>query len=265
MKIKIETSSHWYGRDGTPQYERECSTKPGQFRPTTLKDARKEGLCPSVTSIIKDTTPKPNLVAWMVEQGILAALTLPRLAGESVDQFAIRVAEDARQTSLRAADLGKRVHQAIEDWISTEAGTVDMQVAPMLGEYQKWHKENVNFVHVVEWSFCRHGYGGCTDLVADLCDGRRAVIDFKTQRRKPGEKLEAWKPEAPMQLAAYAHGVDMGKVSLLNVLISTNPDDLRIEVKDWTKERRKWTELFLAALDYWCKLKDYDPRLWEGE
>ena len=265
MKVKIESSSHWYGRDGTPQYTRPNLSKPGEFRSTTLRDARKEGLVPSVTSIISDTTPKPNLVAWKIEQAILAALTLPRLGGESVDQFAIRVAEDARETSSRAANLGTRGHRAIEDWISVGSGTSDVEIMGMLEEYAKWHNVNVKKAIYVEQPFCKHGYGGCVDLVAEMLDGTTAIIDFKTQRRKPGEKMVSYKPDHPMQLAAYAHGMDLGKVKLLNVLISTNPDDLRIEVKDWTKERRKWTELFLAALDYWCKLKDYDPRLWEGE
>ena len=258
--VKIESSSHWYGRDGTPQYQRECSTVPGAFRGTSLADARKEGLCPSVTSIIKDVTPSPRLEAWKIEQGILAALTLPKLEGESVDLFAKRVAEDARDSSSRAAKLGTRVHSAIEDWISTGAGTTDKQVAPILGIYQEWHKENIDQVHFIERPFANHGYGGCVDMVAEWGNGAMTLIDFKTQRRKVGEKMESYKPEHPMQLAAYAHGSGLGRIALANILISTNPDDLRIEVKDWTKERRKWTELFLAAFDYWCKLKDYDPR-----
>src|SRR5436190_23373532 len=47
---------------------------------STLRDARKLGLLPSVTNILGVIT-KPELTAWLQEQAVLAALTLPRLEG----------------------------------------------------------------------------------------------------------------------------------------------------------------------------------------
>ena len=78
--IKRESASHWYLPDRTPYHEVERADGSG-LRPVTLRDARKSGAYPSVTNIIS-VLAKPGLDAWRVEQGILAALTLPRLDNE---------------------------------------------------------------------------------------------------------------------------------------------------------------------------------------
>ena len=65
----------------------EMKTKPGQMRPTTVRDAKQLGLFPSVTSIIKILS-RPQLESWKQEQAVLAALTLPRKDGEPETEFA---------------------------------------------------------------------------------------------------------------------------------------------------------------------------------
>jgi hypothetical protein len=77
----------------------------GELRPTTLRDARKLGLVPSVTNIL-GVIAKPELMAWMQEQAVMAALTLPRIAGETEDSFAKRVVADSQSTRDNAADFG---------------------------------------------------------------------------------------------------------------------------------------------------------------
>jgi hypothetical protein len=56
---------HWYRQDGGPQYT--VKAKDGSDRPTTLRDARKLNLVPSVTTILK-IAAKPGLEAWKQEQ-----------------------------------------------------------------------------------------------------------------------------------------------------------------------------------------------------
>jgi len=51
-------------------------------RNTTVKDAREHGLLPSVTTIIA-CHARPALEIWKQQNAILAALTLPRIDGES--------------------------------------------------------------------------------------------------------------------------------------------------------------------------------------
>ena len=59
----------------------------GEARATTLRDARKLGLLPSVTNVL-GVINKPELVEWKMTQAVLAALTLPRRDGGGEDGFA---------------------------------------------------------------------------------------------------------------------------------------------------------------------------------
>jgi hypothetical protein len=82
----IAESLHWYDRHGRPCYE--VMSKPGVMRPTTLRDARKLNLVPSVTNIIR-CAAAPGLEIWKQQQVMMAALTLqgpqqsPRRPGSS--------------------------------------------------------------------------------------------------------------------------------------------------------------------------------------
>ena len=70
-------STHWYTRDGIPRYT--IIGANGKERNTTLRDARKEGLIPSVTTILK-VASNPVLNQWIQKQVLMAALTLPKEA-----------------------------------------------------------------------------------------------------------------------------------------------------------------------------------------
>jgi hypothetical protein len=80
-------------------------------RPVTLADARKVLALPSVTNVLA-VLAKPGLDAWKIEQGIMAALTLPRVADEPLDMFARRVVTDMGEQVERAADFGTSIHAA---------------------------------------------------------------------------------------------------------------------------------------------------------
>ena len=59
---RASESSHWYGKDGSPQYT--VLDKNGQYRATTLRDARTSNLVPSVTTVI-GAANKPSLQYWL--------------------------------------------------------------------------------------------------------------------------------------------------------------------------------------------------------
>jgi len=80
MKLFSPDAAHWYQRDGRPLHT--VLSAKGEPRPTTLRDARKLNLLPSVTNIL-GIIAKPELTAWLQEQAVMAALTLPRLPGET--------------------------------------------------------------------------------------------------------------------------------------------------------------------------------------
>src|SRR5512138_1856694 len=107
MKLFNPENAHWYRRDGEPLHSVLAAN--GELRPTTLRDARKLGLLPSVTNVL-GVINKPELVEWKMTQAVLAALTLPRQENEGEDQFAKRVVEDAQSRVRTAAEFGSAFH-----------------------------------------------------------------------------------------------------------------------------------------------------------
>ena len=103
MRLFNPENAHWYRRDGEPLHS--VPSAKGDPRPTTLRDARKLSLLPSVTNVL-GVINKPELVEWKMTQAVLAALTLPRMDGEDLGVFAKRVVEDAQSQVKGAAEFG---------------------------------------------------------------------------------------------------------------------------------------------------------------
>jgi len=259
MQLPSEGSTHWYHRDGMPCYEVPNKSKPDQMRSVTIRDARKLDLVPSVTGIL-GVVHSYKLERYLINLAMDVAVALPRLENEGDDGYKSRIIDEYQIESKKAADLGTRVHQAIEDWISEGQGTTDAEVAPMLARYQRWHNEHVGRVELIEYSFCGDGYGGRLDMAA-FVDGRYAVVDFKTQGSRPGRPMRAYEKYGP-QLAACERGAGLSSEapsSLLNVMISTT-EDRPIEIIDHTEKREECWQFFQTAFDMWRMLKRYDPR-----
>src|SRR5690606_19007491 len=190
-------SGHWYAQDGRPCYQQ--VTRGGALRGTDLRDARKLGLVPSVTTVLS-VLAKPALETWKVKQGILAALTLPRDADEPDDVYLARVLTDSKQQAIAAAEEGTRIHDACECAVKGQ---------PFQGKYQK-HVEGALaklaelFPGVTDWvaeaSFAHEsGYGGKVDLHSPSTG---IVADYKTTDEGAGStKRFHW--DQHYQLAAY--------------------------------------------------------------
>ena len=116
MIVRASESQHWYTKTGDPAYT--VKNKDGHQRPTTLRDARKLGLVPSVTTIIK-CAASPGLEAWKLQQMMLAALTLPRAPEESEESFISRIQTDSKEQAKMAAERGSEVHAALESFFET--------------------------------------------------------------------------------------------------------------------------------------------------
>ncbi len=108
-------ASHWYAQDGSPVYE-VARAKGDGMRPTTLADARKLNLVPSVTLIL-GCAAKPGLDVWKLRQMFEVAYTTPRIDGESDDDFYGRVVIESKEKARLAAERGTELHAAIEEWI----------------------------------------------------------------------------------------------------------------------------------------------------
>lgn len=255
-KILAAESCHWYKKDGTPCYEVPKAKGDGT-RPTTLADARKLDLVPSVTTILQ-CAAKPGLEVWKQQQMMMAALTLPRIAGETEQDFIKRIIEDSKDQASKAAQRGSDLHTAIErycqgkDFDASWKDHVD-KVVFTLAQYGVIHLASDR---ETEHSFAHpDGFGGKVDWHRN---SEKIIIDFKskasiTKDTKPYD-------EHAMQLAAYRVGIGLLKpVRAINVFVGV--DDKEIRVFEHTAEdlERGW-KMFDALLTYWKLSKN-----WKGQ
>ena len=100
-------SGHWYDQDGQPKYT--IIGANGKERNTTLRDAKREGFVPSVTTII-GMIAKPSLENWKIDQALKSALTLERYEDESLQSFTYRCKEDSKKIGKKAAEELSLIH-----------------------------------------------------------------------------------------------------------------------------------------------------------
>jgi hypothetical protein len=211
--IHASESQHWYTRKGEPAYT--VKSRDGTNRPATLRDARKLGLVPSVTTIIK-CAAAPALERWRRDQMMQAALTLPRLDGEAEAAWISRVWTDSGETSRKAAERGS----AVNKWMA-----------------QRWTSERA-FAHPL-------GFGGKLDLSSSI-----AVLDFKSKEFDEKSELKTW-DEQHMQLAAYREGLRMPTARGAIVYVSVTTPGLSKLIEIPEDELKRGWKMFLHLLNYW--------------
>jgi hypothetical protein len=214
-------SGHWYDKDGNPAYT--IIGKNGKERNTTVADARKLDLVPSVTTIL-GIAAKPGLNVWLQQQVLYAALTLPRLDDESEEDWLVRVMSDAKSTGRNAADRGTRMHAVLECFYRSEEPSIwpvyvietDQAVREYFGDH-KWITETS--------AASEDGFGGKVDLWSDESNG--IVIDFKTKEGTL-DKVAAYH-EHLMQLSAYRVLLGIPNARCANVFLNDRGDVKIIE------------------------------------
>jgi hypothetical protein len=239
-------SNHWYHRSGSPAYS--VIGANGKERPTTLRDARKMSLVPSVTTIIKNAA-SPGLEAWKLNQMMLAALTLPRVADEPEEEFIARIQRDSKEHAKMAAERGTNVHTAIENMYS---GVMHAEYAEhQAGVYREIEKEFGITEFQPEKAFAHaFGFGGKLDLFTPNYQDRGLVIDIKTKEFSDPSKVVGY-DEHMMQLAAYRVGVDLPDADCANVFVSVTVPGL-VVIHKWSQEdlARGWV-MFESLLKFW--------------
>lgn len=252
-------SSHWYYDDGRPAHKLPTADGSGE-RPTTLRDAKRLGLFPSVTSIL-GILAKPGLEMWKLNQVALATLRTPKTPAESEDYWCTRVRNAAFEQVEQAADLGTMIHGALELAMAGEPYAEDLR--PYVEPVLKW-KQAVG-IQIVERELRvvnrAHGFAGTTDVLFRFGRAGMGILDYKTRVTRPGEPVLAYDNQA-LQLAAYAATYwgeeNIGRVLAANVFISTTEPG-RMEVVKHEALVRDWQAFKLVA-DLWRYLKGYDPR-----
>lgn len=266
MNLIQTRASHWYQVEGgviTPAYEVPNKSKPGTMRSTTLRDARTLGLVPSVTNIL-GVLNKPALNNWRVTQGILSALTLPRIAGEGEEAFAERVVADLDAESSAARDLGTDIHDALEMWLTTQQLPTTVPAYEYVVPTALWLTDNVKTVHRTEFYVAGFGFAGRVDLDCTLNTGQRVVVDFKSQKVRNGKPV--FYDEFPLQLAAYRMGMfdgmhnwePPGLMSVIIDSITPGPPHVKIWEEGGT-HAPGYAALFEHCFNLWCYVKNYAP------
>ena len=239
-------AGHWYEKDGEPRYT--IIGANGKERNTTLRDARKHGLVPSVTTILKQIA-KPGLEIWKQKQILYSSLTIPRIEDETDDDLVARILVDSREHGKQAMEKGTEIHKWLE--LSFQGEDIPKDFAPHVLETKKQVAELTGFI-TGDWdtekSFASPlGYGGKLDL-----SNQKWVIDFKTKEFDEDAKVKDFiYPEMGMQLAAYDDGINDSGSRCANVFVSTTNPGL-VKVYEWAQEELlRSFEMFIKLLEFW--------------
>ena len=262
---------HYYNYDGDACHTQ--ATKAGaknKTRATTVADARKLKLLPSVTTVF-DVISKPFLTEWQIKEALKVAYKSPagRLEGE--EEWITYVREKASQQVGMAADLGTNVHKAIEMALNTQEWAQELKqyVLPTLDIVRGMaiHEQVSESVTVNP----EIGYAGCVDLAGWMKDADSMVdiptvpviVDFKTKKTKVGVKIDI-SETYPWQLAAY-HVSKFGKgqrelhpfaKAALVFISSTEPGRVETVWFDREQLNHAW-ECFKATHKLWCLRNEY--------
>jgi hypothetical protein len=243
---RASESNHWYTREGVPMYTVEA-VKGGQ-RNTTLRDARKLNLVPSVTTVL-NVAAKPALTQWLLNQVLLAALTLPRRDLEPEDQYIARILDDSKEQGRSAADAGTDIHASIQGFYEGKTLLDETHREHVAGCDVRLHEAFGLQSWVAEKAFSHElGFGGKCDLHSVEGDG--IVADIKTKEFDDPKKVEGY-DEHLMQLSAYRVGLGIPNARCANVFVSRSVKGL-VVVKEWSQEdlARGW-DMFQHLLAFW--------------
>jgi hypothetical protein len=296
-----EKSAHWYARDGAACHTQPTKSKTAKnpTRPTTITDAKAQGLLPSVTTIIS-ILDKPQLQDWKNEQVAKSGLALcRRLLGfdltvedeieqqrditilrdatpEGDEMLMGRIIDAAFQQVEDAKDAGEEIHAAAALALAgleydEDAGVflpelklsfpMKTFIKPVL-QFVDAHEIVVtgNEVRVVN---LREGYAGTADLPM-RCKLGTGIGDFKSRKTKPGKPVFAY-DEQPMQIGSYHAGhygmAPDASACGFNLFISTTePGRVEAVWYDGARLAQEY-QAFSHLAAYWRIRKGYDPRV----
>jgi len=249
-KKKPAESGHWYTQTGEPMYT--IIGANGKERNTTLRDAKKDNLVPSVTTVL-GMIAKPALENWKINQALNSALTLEKEEDESLSEFAYRCKQDSKRIGQEAAEQGTKIHAMIEQGF--EGGETNK---PYEAVRAFLDKEFPNEHWIAEDSFCADiGYGGKIDLYSTT----GIFVDFKTKDNLEGkDPASLVYDEHGMQLSAYAQGCGYTDVERVSIFVDRKQHDL-ISCHIWDRDSQtKHTEMFNSILNYWKLVKNYESK-----
>jgi len=221
---------HWYKPDGTPCHQvlnLKQTKEQGKdvYRNTSLGDAKKLGLYPSVTGLL----PTPDWVFRWRQNEFMNAVLRERPIGrtETDKTYRARINASAQKEMSKAPDMGTAVHKMIDAWFNGHH--TDISCPVMKGcwsGFEQWHKLHCAEMVATEQTFCspEWGYGGTVDLEHLNQDQNLCITDYKTKRTKAGTKI-VQEINQKRQLVAYSLGLGKFETGLWSDHpLETGPD-----------------------------------------
>ena len=249
--------SHWYDTEGNTRYEVEGKNG---MRPSTLRDARKHGWVPSVSSIWNDVVSRPMLNKW-IQTELMQALWAETHSADNLSggggfpEFEKLARSRFNDKQQMVMGRGTTIHDHLEKYFKGEDTPREhMFLCDNVSRVLDIKCGNSNWI--AEKSFSHpSGYGGKVDLHSDDW-----VVDFKTKEfpAKPNVKKMVY-DDYGTQLAAYNQGLGGGR-RLLNLFIDVGGNDHRCAVLEWEHtDVNRFQDMFNHALALWKLVKKYEP------
>jgi len=252
--VQTESSGHWYTAEGESAHV--VIGKNGNERNTTVADARKMGLYPSVTSILS-ILDKPQLTNWKIEQSIMASLTLPKEENETLEDYARRVVKDSKESTTKAAEHGTKMHTEMENILLGRAVSRDETLAPYIETFKKWADANIEKTYWCEKGLVGAGYAGRCDAYVKLRGIGDAIIDLKNRKVNP--KYDPFYDTDCAQLWAYRNASENPKAACVSVVLASN-DATKLMTKAWDEDELYQAGIaFCAMQKVWAWVKGYTP------
>lgn len=270
---------HWYDKEGKPCHTQITASgkNKGGERPTTIRDARKLDLFPSVTTIL-EPLKGDALTDWKVREALKHAFNLvtdqTAFLFDNHDAFADFAAEQLKEQTSGYANDGTAVHDAVEKSLTIKDHRTEEIHIPHVENFyaalnelresqgaKSWRLISAEHRFAIpEVSGCR-GYGGSMDQLFAFDYGdksQRWVTDLKCKQTKEGKPFYLSESYG-IQAAAYAWAVhtltkegpyiDMPRTA--NILISLTEPGRRQVVIYSEEEQAKNLEMFFLLLKLW--------------
>jgi len=252
--VQTDQAGHWYSEKGESAHV--IIGANGKERNTTVADARKLGLYPSVTSILS-ILDRPQLTNWKIEQSIMASLTLPKEENETLETYARRVVKDSKESTTKAAEHGTKMHTEMENILLGRAASSDETLAPYIKTFSEWAEKNVEKTYWCEKGLVGGGYAGRCDAYVKLRGIGDAIIDLKNRKVNP--KYDPFYDTDCAQLWAYRAASENPKCACMSVVLASN-DATKLMTKVWDEDELYQAGIAFCAMQrVWAWVKGYTP------
>lgn len=272
--------SHWYTNAAEPMHTmpNEAARKRGEdgaVRETTLRDARKFNLNPSVTTVTKIIDKGEMLLEWTVRQALYSALVHPdgfpqcELDADGCvsekDPAFLKWAKDCREDAKRQvaakAERGSILHDAMMKAHHAYHSIEPQYLAHVDAMMAMLEKNFGRRTWIAEQCFAHpDGYGGSIDLQTADDDPDPIILDYKFKDFDESRDAEYFVyDEHRMQLGGYRQGRRKPKARLFNAFGSISKPGLVLLHTHTEEDAQQGEEMFALALKLWQAKNKYVP------